>query len=130
MAAPFQVDQAIPQKGTEHYYQAAGSMVLNVDNFYRHSEVPGLGHCFGGRSGSPTTLFDLLRAWVENGTAPESAPVEVMGLDGEVQQRSLCPYPQTAEPTASATCGVAETDCWSCVDHPRRSLGAGMKEDL
>jgi hypothetical protein len=89
-------------------------MVLNVDNFYRHFEVPGLGHCFGGYSGSPTTLFNLLRAWVENGAAPESASVEVTGLDGEVQQRSLCPYPQTAEPTASATCGVAETDCWSC----------------
>ena len=72
MAAPFQADQAIPPKDTEHYYQAVSSTLSDVETFYRHFEVPGLGHCFGGRSGSPTTLFDKLRAWVENGTAPES----------------------------------------------------------
>jgi len=130
VTAPLQADQAIPPKGTERYYQAVSSTLSNVDKFYRHFEVPGLGHCFGGRSGSLTTLFDQLRAWVENGTTPGAVPVEVTGLDGEVQKRVLCPYPQSAEHNTNGTFGVAAAGCWSCVDNPRRSLGAGVKEEL
>jgi hypothetical protein len=101
--------------GTEHYYEAvSAAMGSDVDSFYRHFEVPGLGHCFGGRGGSPTSLFEQLRAWVENGTAPESSPFEVTGLDGETQNRTLCSYPQTAE--LDKTCGdPASAACWSCV---------------
>ena len=127
-----QADQAIPPKGTKHYYQAVTATLSNVESFYRHFEVPGLGHCFGGRSASPTTLFDQLRAWVENGTAPEYVPVEVKRLDKEVEKRILCPYPQRAErePMTNGTCGAATVDCWSCVGSPRRSLGTVTKEEL
>lgn len=125
-----QADQAVPPKGTEHYYQAVRSTLPDVETFYRHYEVPGLGHCFGGRSGSPTTLFEQLRAWVENGTAPGTVPIEVKGLENEVQKRILCPYPQRAEPKANGTCeAAAAADCWSCVDRPRPSLGARVAKD-
>ena len=93
-----QANQAIPPKGTENYYQAVRNTLPNVETFYRHYEVPGLGHCFGGRSGSPTTLFKQLGAWVENGTATGSVSIEVKELEDEVQKRVLCPYPQKAEP--------------------------------
>ena len=102
--------QAIPPKGTEHYYQAVTATLSNVESFYRHFEVPGLGHCFGGRSGSPTTLFDQLRAWVENGTASESVPVEVKRLDEEVEKRILCAL-TLREPNQKTKAGVATADC-------------------
>jgi hypothetical protein len=72
-----------------------------------------MSHCTGGRSGDPTSLFDQLRAWVENGTAPESSPVEITDLAGAVQERILCPYPRKA--TFDEDCGkTAGAQCWAC----------------
>lgn len=65
----------------------------NVQNFYRYFEVPGLAHCAGGLGGQPVSTFDLLRAWVENGTAPDTLPLEYYRADGRVETGSLCPYP-------------------------------------
>jgi hypothetical protein len=72
-----------------------------------------MGHCSGGPSGEPTGLFDQLRAWVENGTAPEHTAVEIRDLQGAVNHRILCPYPQKA--VFDKDCGVAAAArCWSC----------------
>ena len=46
-----------------------------MHDHYRLYEVPGLGHCAGGPGGHPTTIFNVLRTWVENGTVPETLPV-------------------------------------------------------
>lgn len=73
-----------------------------------------MGHCLlAGPSGGPLRLFDQLRAWVENGTAPGQTPVQVTDLQGKLQNRIACPYPQTAvfEKRCKA---VAEARCWSC----------------
>ncbi|CAG9947270.1 unnamed protein product, partial [Clonostachys rosea f. rosea IK726] len=70
-------DNVIPPGGTRDYYEAVGMITPDVHDFYRLFEAPGLGHCFGGASGPPTTLFEQLRGWVENGTAPEKTPVKV-----------------------------------------------------
>ncbi|KAL1885591.1 hypothetical protein Plec18167_001086 [Paecilomyces lecythidis] len=86
-------DPTIPTKSTEAYYRAVRQVIPDVQNFYRYFQSPGLGHCSGGRGGQPTTLFDALRAWVENGTAPDSLPVKVNATGGVEQDRILCPYP-------------------------------------
>jgi hypothetical protein len=56
-------------------------------------EAPGVNHCFGGPGGQPETTFDALRAWVENGTVPETLPVEFKDTKGRLNGRFLCPYP-------------------------------------
>jgi hypothetical protein len=66
----------------------------NIGNFYRMFEVPGLFHCAGGPGGQPSNTFDALRAWVENGTVPESLPHSYTDQKGETQHRLLCPYPK------------------------------------
>ncbi|POS71427.1 tannase and feruloyl esterase [Diaporthe helianthi] len=85
-------DVTIPPGTSVKYYNEVSDLTPNVDDFYRHFEVPGMSHCTGGQSGDPTSLFDQLRAWVENGTAPEESPVEITDLAGATQSRILCPY--------------------------------------
>ena len=90
-------------------------MQPDTPDFYRHYEFPGMGHCFGHASGQPTSLFDQLRAWVENGTAPEHTPVDVKVLDGSTHHRIACPYPQVAKFEKDGCEDPAEASCWSCV---------------
>ncbi|KAI1502054.1 Tannase/feruloyl esterase [Biscogniauxia marginata] len=107
-------DEVIPTKNSERYYDEVSALVPDIDSFYRYFPVPGLGHCWGGNGGQPTQLFAQLRAWVENGTAPESSRVSFnSSLDGKTQERLLCPYPRTAQ--FDAGCGdAAKLECWSC----------------
>ncbi|KIL87871.1 hypothetical protein FAVG1_08752 [Fusarium avenaceum] len=88
-------DQIIPVKGTRHYYNKVKEIIPNVDSFYRVFEVPGLAHCAGGNGGQPVSIFDALRAWVENGTVPENLPHSFKDKNGAEQNRLLCPYPKT-----------------------------------
>jgi hypothetical protein len=82
------------------------------NKFYRHYDIPGMGHCFGGPTGQPAGMFDQLRAWVENGTAPGSSPYELM-VSNQVQQRIACPHPQKAK--FDKGCGnAADAGCWAC----------------
>ena len=108
-----QIDQLIPSKGIEKYYNNVARL-LSVHEFYRHYELPGMGHCLvNGPSGGPLNLFNQLRAWVENGTAPEETPVKVTDLQGNIQNRIACPYPQKA--VFNKGCATAaEVRCWSC----------------
>ncbi|KAK3998043.1 tannase [Cladorrhinum sp. PSN332] len=100
--------------GTEQYIDAVKSILPDVYDFYRHYSIPGLGHCFGGLSSNPTSLFSQLRAWVENGTVPGETPVDVTVASEDVQHhRIVCPYPQVAG--LNETCGnPAERQCWVC----------------
>ncbi|KAK0647020.1 Tannase/feruloyl esterase [Cercophora newfieldiana] len=88
-------DQQISPEGTLRYYKSVEKELRgDVKDFYRHFEIPGLAHCFGGRSGPPDGLWEQLRGWVEEGKpAPEESGVEVTGLDGEVQKRVVCAWP-------------------------------------
>ncbi|KAF2470902.1 tannase and feruloyl esterase [Lindgomyces ingoldianus] len=107
-------DNIITPKSTEQYYREVSERFLDVRDFYRHYPVPGLGHCFGGTGGQPLSLFDQLRAWVENGTAPESSPMSFPGPNGKVQQRILCPLPQKAKYDSGCR-DPAKVECWSCI---------------
>ncbi|KAK3292852.1 tannase and feruloyl esterase-domain-containing protein [Chaetomium fimeti] len=91
------------------------ALLSDTPDFYRHYELPGLGHCIGRASGQPTSLFDQLRAWVENGTAPEHTPVDVTVLDGSLQHRIACPYPEVAKFEKDGCEDPADAGCWSCV---------------
>lgn len=97
-----------------HYYQEVSKVVPNVQNFCRYYLVPGLGHCYGGSGGQPDSLFGQLRAWVENGTAPEHTPVTVTLPDDTTQPQILCPYPSKAVLDAGCVNGTITTSCWSC----------------
>ncbi|KAK3346358.1 Tannase/feruloyl esterase [Lasiosphaeria hispida] len=106
-------DNVIPPGGSEKYYQEVSALLPDTPSFYRYFEVPGLGHCFGGRAGQPSSLFEQLRAWVENGTAPGQTPIDVNAADGTVHHRILCPYPHVS--VFDEGCGdAAAVACWSC----------------
>ncbi|KAI1372449.1 Tannase/feruloyl esterase [Hypoxylon crocopeplum] len=107
-------DQFIPDQGTRRYYDSVIEELPDVHDFYRYFPVPGVGHCSSGRGGPPLDLFAQLRAWVENGTEPESSPITFTDESGVMQNRVVCPYPEKA--TYSVSCGdSAKADCWSCV---------------
>lgn len=110
-----QDDNLIPIGGTEDYYNAVTSIIPDVQSFYKFYPVPGLYHCIGGRSGQPTSLFEQLRAWVENGTEPNESPVKITDKTEKVQSRILCPYPQAARVIEG--CGdVGDAKCWTCAN--------------
>ncbi|KAF7553129.1 hypothetical protein G7Z17_g3871 [Cylindrodendrum hubeiense] len=90
-------DQIIPIKGTEHYYDAVKKVIPGADKFYRMFSIPGLLHCSGGSGGQPSNTFDALRAWVENGTVPDTLPHSYTDDDGKKQNRLLCPYPKKSK---------------------------------
>ena len=89
-----QADPLIPAKGSTQYYDSVTAVIPDVHNSYRHFEVPGLGHCFGGQGGHPSTTFNALRDWVEKGVVPETLPISFSDKKGVLNKRILCPYPK------------------------------------
>ncbi|KAJ8121127.1 hypothetical protein ONZ43_g2343 [Nemania bipapillata] len=108
-------DNIIPPGGSQQYYKAVAAISPDVHDFFRLFEVPGLGHCFGGRSQQPSGLFAQLRLWVENGTAPETTPVNVTDATGSqvTGSRVLCPYPQQQQLVKGCT-DTSSAKCWTC----------------
>ncbi|ETS79830.1 hypothetical protein PFICI_07359 [Pestalotiopsis fici W106-1] len=107
-------DGIIPTKGTEHYYRRVTEIIAEVQDFYRYFPAPAVGHCFGGPGGVPTTLFDSLRAWVENGTVPEHLPTTFTDSSNKTNTRILCPYPRKS--VYDESCGDSTiAECFSCV---------------
>ncbi|KAI1159717.1 Tannase/feruloyl esterase [Nemania serpens] len=108
-------DNVIPLGGSQQYYNAVASMSPDIHSFYRLFEVPGLGHCFGGRSQQPSDLFAQLRLWVENGKAPEASPINITDITGShvLGSRVLCPYPQRQR-LIQGCADTAAAKCWAC----------------
>ena len=98
------------------YYSMMQQYISENNNrtseFYRYFEVPGLAHCFGGNGGQPIHMFNQLRDWVENNTAPSSSPVTITRPDNSTQQQNLCAWPSKA--TFDMECAGTGLDCWSC----------------
>ncbi|KAK2605600.1 hypothetical protein N8I77_008426 [Diaporthe amygdali] len=106
-------DQNIPPKGTRDYYESVAKVLPEVNDFFRVFEVPGLEHCSGGSGGQPTTIFDQMRAWVENGTVPETLPISFTSAKNETYHRIVCPLP--LKTTFNATCGDGtKAECFHC----------------
>lgn len=112
MLTSSQDDQLISPKGTEHYYKAVTARDANIHDFFRYFEIPGFGHCSGGSSSLPSSLFGQMRTWVENGTAPDSTPFQVTLSDGTKHDRIACVYPQKAR--LDVCDDPADVACWSC----------------
>jgi hypothetical protein len=109
-----QVDEVIPPRGTRSYYEKVAAQESGVHEVYRLFEVPMMGHCYGTKGGYPSTMFDSLVAWVENGIAPESLPVTYIPEDGKTYGRIICPYPQRVRYTGSGE--VTTSDVFYCAE--------------
>lgn len=110
-------DETIPYAQTRMYYEAVVAAAAqqppdhdddDVADYLRYFEAPGVGHCgLGGFGFHPPGLVDALRAWVEEGKAPEALPARMMvanspprGDDdkkGSDMRRMLCKYPKRAK---------------------------------
>lgn len=108
----FQADELLPDSQTSAYYDEVDKLTGNAHEFYRYFQVPGLGHCGGGKSGQPNHIMQQLVDWVEKGIAPDTTAVKV-NVSNTIQDRILCAYPQRTVYVDS--CGnPASTECWSC----------------
>ncbi|KAL2847757.1 Tannase/feruloyl esterase [Aspergillus pseudoustus] len=83
-------DQQIYVQGSQNYYERVEAKDVQVRDFYRFFEAPGVAHCGGGYGLLPVDPFSVLVDWVESGVAPDHLPAATE--DGS-QQRNLCPYP-------------------------------------
>ncbi|KAJ0418666.1 Tannase/feruloyl esterase [Aspergillus carlsbadensis] len=108
------IDAAITPESTLHYYQEVSSLLDDTPEFYRYYRVPGLEHCFGGPGGQPIHLFDQLRSWVENGTAPVESTVTVTLPNNRTMEQVICPYPRRAVYQESCDETDASGECWTC----------------
>ncbi|KAF3766978.1 tannase and feruloyl esterase [Cryphonectria parasitica EP155] len=103
-------DGTINPQGTMFYYQKILAIDPSAANFYRQFYSPGVGHCGSGTGVIPTDAIGQLRAWVENGTAPDvlhaasTYPVNAF-LD-------LCPWPSVNRYKGSGD--PAEAASWEC----------------
>jgi feruloyl esterase len=67
-----------------------------VDGFFRLFMAPGMAHCLGGPGPSRFDGLVALRAWVEQGQAPDRIVADGSPLLGPEVSRPLCPYPKAA----------------------------------
>jgi feruloyl esterase len=81
-------------------------------DFYRLFRVPGMYNCAAGPG---TDFFDglgALRAWVEEGTAPDRITAAHLTSGRVDKTRPLCPYPQEARYVGSG--GGNDANNFSC----------------
>ncbi|KAL4950472.1 Tannase/feruloyl esterase [Aspergillus filifer] len=91
-----QADQLVPSRNTRRYYEDVASRDPSVREYYRLFEAPGLGHCWSPGGLYPSTIFDDLVAWVEEGRTPQTLPVSFIDDNNIRHDRILCPYPERA----------------------------------
>ena len=90
-------DPAITVLGTIDYYDAIAATGSDVSDFARLFLLPGVLHCGGGAGPDAVDWLEAIRAWVEDGKAPERLSAHKLGEDQEVEiTRTVCPYPQVA----------------------------------
>jgi hypothetical protein len=94
-------DPAIPAAGSVVYYEEVRAKLGAVDPFYRLYMIPGMLHCGGGQGPSNVDWLAAIRAWVEDGKAPEGL-VATAGRPGDPPSpdrpsQAICPYPASGE---------------------------------
>ena len=90
-------DLLITALGTVDYYEKLTAADHDVDEYSRLYMLPGMFHCGGGLGPDRADWLEVIRAWVEDGKAPER--LESQQLDesgGIIRTRPICPYPQSA----------------------------------
>lgn len=92
-------DESVPLNNSRNYYDAVAARDPDrVDEYLRYFEAPGI---VGDGSGLfPVRMLDVMRAWVEEGVAPESVLAVSKAADpatGIKMTRRLCRYPRKAK---------------------------------
>ena len=94
-------DQLITPEGAIDYYtrvQEKMGGAKKTAEFARLFMAPGVGHCGGGVGPSPYGQLDAVRAWVEDGKAPEILTAARRDQTGSItRSRPLCQYPLVAK---------------------------------
>lgn len=101
-------DTLIPPQGTISYYQRVAAHMgglSTVQQFWKLYLVPAQGHGPANGTTNPAAdppalaagqLYDLLTAWVENGTAPDAIPLRNAASSAVQKSRNICVYPKKA----------------------------------
>lgn len=87
--------QPSPENSVE-YFQEVQQKLGNTSDFYRLFMVPGMGHCQGGGTTDQFDKIGLIRAWVEEGKAPDAIIAQRMVNGKADRTRPLCPQPKIA----------------------------------
>ena len=90
-------DLALAPLGTIDYYERLEAGDPAARDYARLYMLPGVLHCSGGPGPDRVDWVEAIRAWVEEGRAPERLLASKLGEDGQpTMTRPLCPYPQVA----------------------------------
>ncbi|MXZ72250.1 MAG: tannase/feruloyl esterase family alpha/beta hydrolase [Acidobacteria bacterium] len=91
-------DLALAPEGTIDYYEQLEAGDPSARDYARLYMLPGVLHCAGGPGPDRVDWVEAIRAWVEDGHAPERLVASKLDADGQVTlTRPVCPYPQVAE---------------------------------
>jgi feruloyl esterase len=88
--------QPTPYNSIEYHRLVAEKLGGDVGDFYRLFMVPGMGHCGGGPGTDQFDKVAAIRAWVEEGKAPDSILAEHKTNGVSDRSRPLCPEPKVA----------------------------------
>ena len=90
-------DLALTPLGTIEYYEALAAGDPAASDYTRLYMLPGVLHCAGGPGPDRVDWVEAIRAWVEDGSAPERLVASKYAPDGtSTMTRPVCPYPQVA----------------------------------
>ncbi len=85
-------DLTLAPLATIAYYEE-----LAAGDYARLYMLPGVLHCGGGAGPDRVDWVETIRAWVEEGRAPERLVASTLGPEGApTLTRPICPYPQVA----------------------------------
>ncbi len=91
-------DLALTPEGTIDYYEQLQAADSSASDYARLYMLPGVLHCAGGPGPDRVDWVEAIRAWVEEGRAPERLVASKLDAEGKAMlTRPVCPYPQVAE---------------------------------
>lgn len=89
-------DPALSAYATINHYEEVKSSDPGVENYLRLFLLPGVLHCGGGPGPDQADWLELIRTWVEEGTAPERVILTKVEDDSIIMTRPVFPYPEKA----------------------------------
>ena len=90
-------DHALTPLGTIKYVDAVRAGDPGAGDYTRLYMLPGVLHCGGGPGPDSVDWIETIRAWVEEGQAPERLTASKFDRSGSATlTRPVCPYPQVA----------------------------------
>jgi feruloyl esterase len=89
-------DPAISAYATINHYDQVKNKDPDAKNFLRLFLLPGVLHCGRGPGPSKVDWIELVRTWVEKGTAPDRVILSKMEDEKVIMTRPVFPYPEKA----------------------------------